>query len=176
VLKGLDALGLAYSHNPRLVRGLDYYCHTAFEFTTEALGAQGTVLAGGRYDGLISAMGGAATPGIGWAAGIERLAMLVDTFPPLPRAIAVVPIGDDMQEIALKIAYKLRGEGFVIDMDYSGNLSKRLKRANKRNARAAILIGEEEVARDVVTLRDLDTGEQNEVPLSALSEHLTPFR
>ncbi|MBT4769828.1 MAG: histidine--tRNA ligase [Rhodospirillaceae bacterium] len=176
VLKGLDALGLAYSHNPRLVRGLDYYCHTAFEFTTEALGAQGTVLAGGRYDGLISAMGGAVTPGIGWAAGIERLAMLVDTFPPLARAIAVIPVGDDMQETALKIAHKLRGEGFVIDMDYSGNLSKRLKRANKRHARAAILIGEEEVARDVATLRDLDTGEQNEIPLSALSKHLTPFR
>jgi len=176
VLKGLDALGLAYSHNPRLVRGLDYYCHTAFEFTTDALGAQGTVLAGGRYDGLISAMGGAVTPGIGWAAGIERLAMLVDSFPPAPRAIAVIPVGDEMQEIALKIACKLRSEGFVVDMDYSGNLSKRLKRANKRQARAAILIGEEEVARDVATLRDLDTGEQNEVPLSALSEHLTPFR
>ena len=87
VREGLGRLGIDYRINPRLVRGLDYYCHTAFEFTTEALGAQGTVLAGGRYDGLIGTMGGSATPGVGWAAGIERLSMLAGDPPPAPRQI-----------------------------------------------------------------------------------------
>ena len=79
---GLDALGLPYRLNPRLVRGLDYYCHTAFEFTTDALGAQGTVMGGGRYDGLIAEMGGPPSHGVGWAAGVERLAMLLAAEPP----------------------------------------------------------------------------------------------
>ena len=91
---GLDALGIAYRLNPRLVRGLDYYCHTAFEFVTDALGAQGTVLGGGRYDGLMGVMGGPETPGVGWAAGIERLALLIAEPPPPPRPIALVPLGE----------------------------------------------------------------------------------
>ena len=95
VQAGLDALGIAYRINPALVRGLDYYTHTAFEFTTTALGAQGAVLAGGRYDGLVATMGGPDTPGIGWAAGVERLAMLLAAAPAAPRPIAVVPIGED---------------------------------------------------------------------------------
>src|SRR5690606_5079000 len=81
VTAGLDALGIAYNLNPRLVRGLDYYCHTAFEFITGRLGAQGTVMGGGRYDGLVAIMGGPETPGVGWAAGIERLALLLENPP-----------------------------------------------------------------------------------------------
>ena len=91
---GLDRLGIAYRLNPRLVRGLDYYTHTAFEFVTTDLGAQGTVIGGGRYDGLVEMMGGPAMPGVGWAAGIERLAMLIDEPPAPPRPIALVPIGE----------------------------------------------------------------------------------
>ncbi|MBC7953743.1 MAG: histidine--tRNA ligase, partial [Rhodospirillaceae bacterium] len=94
VTSGLTALGVPFVVNPKLVRGLDYYCHTAFEFTTTALGAQGTVLAGGRYDGLIGQMGGPATPGIGWAAGIERLSMLVENAPETERPVAIIPMGD----------------------------------------------------------------------------------
>ena len=94
VTAGLDALGIAYRLNPRLVRGLDYYCHTAFEFVTSDLGAQGTVMGGGRYDGLVATMGGPATPGAGWAAGIDRIAMMLAETPPVRRPIAVVPIGD----------------------------------------------------------------------------------
>src|SRR5437870_2257169 len=94
VRDGLDALGISYRLNPRLVRGLDYYTHTVFEFVTTDLGAQGTVLAGGRYDGLVEVMGGPAMPGVGWAAGIERLAMLIAEPPPATRAIALVPIGE----------------------------------------------------------------------------------
>ena len=100
---GLDALGIAYEVNPRLVRGLDYYTHTAFEFTTDELGAQGAVLAGGRYDGLVATMGGPDTPGIGWAAGIERLAMLRDATPAMPRPVAVVPIGEAAEREALRL-------------------------------------------------------------------------
>ncbi|MBI1774727.1 MAG: histidine--tRNA ligase [Proteobacteria bacterium] len=176
VRNGLDALGIAYTINPRLVRGLDYYCHTAFEFITGALGAQGTVMGGGRYDGLVEAMGGPATPGVGWAAGIERMAMLVEDLPPLTRPIAVVPIGEAAEAKALQLAHRLRRDGFTVEHGYGGNLARRLKRANKLNAAAALLIGENELARNAATLRDLDTGEQVEVPLDGLAERLSRYR
>ena len=176
VKEGLDALGIAYKLNTRLVRGLDYYCHTAFEFTTEALGAQGTVLAGGRYDGLVAQMGGPATPGVGWAAGIERLSMLVDDVPPPPRPVAVIPVSGETERRAMLLAHALRRDGFVVELGFRGNLSRRLKRANRMNARAAVILGPDEVARDSATVRDLDTGAQEEVPLSAIGDRLAPYR
>ena len=176
VCDGLDALDIQYRHNERLVRGLDYYTHTAFEFVTDALGAQGAVIAGGRYDRLIETMGGPPTPGIGWAGGIERLAMLADTAPPAPRPIAVVPVSADEEASASKLAHDLRHAGFTIELGYRGNLSRRLKRANKRKARVALLIGGDELARAMVTLRDLDSGDQSEVALAALPEHLALYR
>ncbi len=160
VRKGLDRLGVAYRINPRLVRGLDYYTHTAFEFTTETLGAQGAVIAGGRYDGLIETMGGPRTPGIGWAGGIERLAMMIDEPPRARRLFAVVPVGADDRDAAIDLTWSLRRAGFAVDLGYRGNVSRRLKRANKIGAAAALLLGEDERARGVVTLRDLETGEQ----------------
>ncbi len=176
VRKGLDVLGIPYRLNPLLVRGLDYYCHTAFEFVTTDLGAQGTVLGGGRYDGLMGVMGGPETPGVGWAAGIERLALLIDEPVPPPRPITLVPLGEAGEAMALKLARSLRRAGFTIDLGYSGNLRRRLQRADKVKARAAIILGDNELAREVVALRDLDTGEQSEVPLAALEDHLTQFR
>ncbi len=176
VKAGLDAIPLAYSLNPRLVRGLDYYCHTAFEFTTEDLGAQGTVLAGGRYDGLVEIMGGPATPGVGWAAGIDRMSMLTNDPPPGPKLIAVVPVGNGAGRPAMQLTQKLRHDGFTVDIGYSGNLTRRLKRANKLGASCAIIMGEDELARDAATLRDLDSGEQVEVPLSELGDRLAPYR
>jgi len=173
VLAGLDLLGIAYTLNSRLVRGLDYYTHTAFEFTTTALGAQGTVLAGGRYDGLVETMGGPSVPGIGWAAGVERLALLLEEPPAPPRPIVVVPVGEAAQATALKVAQHLRHAGLVVELGYSGNLKKRLQRANKMNARAALLFGDEELAADSTTLRDLDSGEQELVPLNSLAERLS---
>jgi histidyl-tRNA synthetase len=171
VRAGLDRLGIIYRLNPRLVRGLDYYTHTAFEFVTADLGAQGTVMGGGRYDGLVEMMGGPALPGIGWAAGIERLAMLIAEPPPLPRPIAVVPIGEAAEGAALTLAELLRNNGCSVDLGYSGNVARRMRRANNVNARVAVLIGEEEIARNVVALRDLDSGEQTEVPMDpSLSE------
>ncbi len=176
VTAGLDALGIRYQINPRLVRGLDYYGHTAFEFTAEELGAQKTIMAGGRYDGLIAEMGGPPTPGIGWAGGIERIGTLIAEPPPSPRPIAVVPIGTAAEREGLILADRLRRSGFVIDLGYSGNLGKRLKRANKLNARAAIILGADELAKGAATLRDLDSGVQEEVPLAALEERLMRFR
>ena len=176
VRAGLDHLGIAYRLSPRLVRGLDYYCHTAFEFVTEHLGAQGTVLGGGRYDGLMALMGGPDTPGVGWAAGIERLAMLTAEPPPVPRPVVVVPVGEQGERVAARVARDLRRAGFHVDLGYSGNVSRRMKRANKIHARVAVLIGEDELAREVASVRDLDGGSQSEVPLSQLAERLAPYR
>jgi len=175
VRAGLEKLGIAYTLNSRLVRGLDYYCHTAFEFTTDTLGAQGTVLAGGRYDGLVAQMGGPKTAGVGWAAGIERLAMMAEDFPAAPRPVAIIPVGSETEDEALKLAHRLRGAGFNIELGYRGNMSRRLKRANKLNARAAIIIGPDEVERGAATLRDLDSGEQAEVPFEILADRLVPY-
>lgn len=176
VCAGLDNLGIAYEVNQALVRGLDYYTHTAFEFTTTALGSQGAVIAGGRYDGLIELMGGPATPGIGWAGGIERLAMLADAELAAPRPIVLVPLGEVAQGVAMKIAHDLRRAGYVVDMGYSGNLAKRLKRANKADAVAALLLGDDELAKGVATLRDLGSGDQSEVALGDLAAALDAYR
>jgi histidyl-tRNA synthetase len=176
VLEGLDALDIAYSLNDRLVRGLDYYTHTAFEFTTAKLGAQSAVLAGGRYDGLVETMGGPSVPGIGWAAGIERLSLLLAEPPAAPRPIAVVPVGAAAEAAALTLTQRLRRAGFTVELGFSGNVGKRMKRANKLGACAALLIGEDELKQKSVTLRNLDSGDQQLVALDALDERLTPFR
>ena len=172
---GLDRLGIPYTLNPRLVRGLDYYCHTAFEFTTGALGAQGAVIAGGRYDGLVAQMGGPETAGIGWAGGIERLSMLADEPAPPPRPIALIPVGPEAEVETLALADRLRRAGLVVELGYRGNLKRRLSRADRLNARAAVLLGEDEFARDVATVRDLDSGDQEEIALSALAGRLAAF-
>jgi histidyl-tRNA synthetase len=172
VREGLDALGIDYVLNPRLVRGLDYYCHTAFEFTTDALGAQGAVIAGGRYDGLVSTMGGPETAGVGWAAGIERLALLLESAADPVRPVAVIPLGAAAESAALPLVDRLRRGGLAVDLGYRGNLKRRMNRANKIHARAAVIIGEDELARNSATLRDLDSGEQSLVPLDSLDDRL----
>ena len=176
VLALLGDRAIPFEVKPRLVRGLDYYSHTAFEFTTDALGAQGTVLAGGRYDGLIGQMGGPPTPGIGWAAGVERLALLVADPGPRSRPIAIVPVSAAEADAALKLAQRLRHAGFAVDLGYSGNVGKRMKRADKIGAGAAIVLGESELARDVAMVRDMKTGEQVEIPLAELEARLAGYR
>ncbi len=172
VERGLTDLGIPFERNPKLVRGLDYYCHTAFEFTTTSLGAQGTVLAGGRYDGLIEQMGGPPTPGVGWAAGIERLAMLASGLPEPTRPFAVVPVSADQAGKASEVVQALRAAGLSTDLAFSGNMKRRLKRADKIRAQAAIILGEDELKDGNVTLRDLDSGEQTTVSLTDIIETL----
>jgi histidyl-tRNA synthetase len=172
VRDGLALLDIPYRVNPRLVRGLDYYTHTVFEFVTTDLGAQGTVLAGGRYDGLVELMGGPAMAGIGWAAGIERLAMLIEEPAGPPRPVALLPLGDAAERLAPKLSEALRDAGLVVEMTYSGNLQRRMRRADRLNARAAVLLGDDELAQNAATVRDLDSGEQSLVPLAELPARL----
>jgi histidyl-tRNA synthetase len=168
----LARFGVPFRENPRIVRGLDYYSHTAFEFVTDRLGAQGTVMAGGRYDGLVEEMGGPPTPAVGWAAGIERLSSLVGPPPPAPEPVAVVPVGEAAEAPALDVLQALRRAGVRAEMAYRGNLKRRLERANRIGARAAVILGEAEVARGVAQVKILATGEQTEVALAELARHL----
>ncbi|WP_416462900.1 histidine--tRNA ligase [Sphingomonas sp. VDB2] len=168
VTSGLDAAGVAWERNARLVRGLDYYRHTAFEFITDRLGAQGTVLGGGRYDGLIENLGGPATPAVGWAAGIERLAMLVD-MPDIEKpSVVLIPMGEAAETKAIGIVADLRRAGVACDMGYRGNMKKRMQRANASGASWAIILGDDELARGEASVRNLGTGQQQAVALDAL--------
>ena len=151
----LDRLKVPYRQNWRIVRGLDYYSHTAFEFVTDRLGAQGTVLAGGRYDGLISEMGGPSTPAIGWAAGIERLAELIAP-PPAPQPpVVVIPVGDANEARAHDLVQLLREAGVRTEMGYRGNMKRRLERANKLGAQGVVFVEDESYQ-----LKNMTTGEQ----------------
>ena len=161
VTAGLDAAGVRWTRNPRLVRGLDYYRHTAFEFVTDRLGAQGTVLAGGRYDGLIESLGGPATPGVGWAAGVERLAMLAE-----PRdldfegTVAVLPVDAAAEGAAIKVAAGLRRSQVTTEMAYKGNLKKRLQKADAQQVDVVIFVDAERWAAGELKVKLLRSGEQ----------------
>lgn len=170
VLAGLERLGIKSHVNQKLVRGLDYYCHTVFEFTTERLGAQGTVLAGGRYDGLIELMGGPRTPGVGWAAGIDRLAELVDRskIPTLPQLIALIPADEAGEAEAMKIAHGLRRRGQRVEIFYSGNVGKKMKKADAAGAAYAMIIGSTEVQSQIFGLKNLKTGQQTPLALEQI--------
>lgn len=170
VTAGLDAAGIAWTRNARLVRGLDYYRHTAFEFVTTDLGTQGTVIGGGRYDGLIEAMGGPHTPAVGWAGGMERLAMLIDAPRPTRPEIALVPLGSAHEPLALRLLAKLRRCGTSAVMTYRGNMKQRLSKASAAGASLAILIGDDEVASGQATIKSLTDGQQFRVSLQSLTE------
>jgi histidyl-tRNA synthetase len=172
VRENLARFGVAFVENPRIVRGLDYYGHTAFEFVTSELGAQGTVMAGGRYDGLVEAMGGPPTPCIGWAAGVERLAMLAAFQASGTAAVALIPIGAAAEAKAPEILQALRRVGIRAEMDWRGSLKRRMERANKRGARAAVILGEAELAAGQAQVKDLATGEQRAVALDRIAEFL----
>ena len=174
VQRHLARMGVAFRENPRIVRGLDYYNHTAFEFVTTALGAQGTVMAGGRYDGLVSQMGGPPTPAVGWAAGVERLAMLLQAAPDAAKPIAVVPMGEAAEATAIGVLQTLRRAGMRAEMAYRGTMKRRLERANKIGARAAVILGDDELARGVAAVKDFTAGTQTEVALESLVAFLAP--
>ena len=170
VTAGLDAAGVKWTRNSRLVRGLDYYRHTAFEFVTDRLGAQGTVIAGGRYDGLMEAIGGPHTPAVGWAAGIERLGMMIDAPSHEAPAVAVIPLGERAEVEATRIVAGLRAQGVATDVGYRGNMKKRLGRANAAGARYALILGDDELDRGEAQLKDLTSGEQRSVSIDLIGE------
>jgi len=182
LLSMLDAAGIAYQVNPRLVRGLDYYSKTVFEWVTTELGAQGTVCAGGRYDGLVEQLGGKATPAVGFAMGVERLVLMLQTVQSIPAGldkvadVYIASAGEGASVAALQIAETLRSgiEYLRVQVDCTGGGFKgQLKRADKSGADYALLIGEEELAQGVVTVKPLRGGaEQARVACDGLLEHV----
>jgi histidyl-tRNA synthetase len=169
VTAGLDAAGVAWERNARLVRGLDYYRHTAFEFVTDRLGAQGTVIGGGRYDGLIEALGGPPTAAVGWAGGIERLAMLLADDVIDSRLDAVIAVEDDSQlALAMKALTALRGGGFSAEIVASGSPRKRFDKAAKIPAHALISVGTRDGAPHVNVRGDGDRAKAAEALVRAL--------
>ncbi|MGB0843989.1 MAG: histidine--tRNA ligase [Alphaproteobacteria bacterium] len=172
VKQGLDDLGIKYELDETLVRGLDYYTHTAFEFVTSELGAQSGVLGGGRYDGLIGNLGATETPGVGWASGVERLMLLMECEPEKSTPIVIVPMGDAAERQAAIISEKLRRAGLHIDQGYKGNMGKRLKRADKLGANLALILGQDELDAGQVVVKNLKEGSQQTVALDQLEAFL----
>ncbi|MBE9098547.1 histidine--tRNA ligase [Vacuolonema iberomarrocanum] len=168
----LTDLGIAFNINARLVRGLDYYTHTVFEIQSADLGAQATVCAGGRYDGLAAELGGPDTPAVGWASGLERLILLLQQIQPLPIApldFYGVSRGDRAQAFALVVAQRMRQLGFSADLDLSGSaFGKQFKRADRSGAIACLIIGDAEAESSTVQLKWLKSGEQEEIALANL--------
>jgi histidyl-tRNA synthetase len=172
VQEHLARFGVPFRENPSIVRGLDYYGHTAFEFVTSKLGAQGTVMAGGRYDGLVQEMGGPPTPAVGLAAGIERLSMLMEAPPEPVAPVAVVPVGEEAEAAAISVLQSLRAAGIRAEMAFRGNLRRRMERANRIGARAAVILGSDEIAQGTAQVKDLRTGAQEAVKLTEIAAHL----
>ncbi len=171
VLEGLSLLNISYTLNHRLVRGLDYYTKTAFEFTSNSLGAQNAVAAGGRYDGLVQALGGPPTPGIGFALGMERLISLLkrDLFDPPPLNCFIAVLGEKAQKTALTLATQLRRKGVRVEVDHTGgSLKSQLRRADKQGARYVMMLGDKEIKSGRAIVRDMEKKIQTEVELAAL--------
>ena len=175
----LDAAGVAYQVNPRLVRGLDYYTRTVFEWLTDALGAQDAVCSGGRYDGLIAQLGGEPTPAVGWAMGMERVVALVAqtrAAPDLAPHVYLVTVGAQAERVGLKLAEQLRdaAPGMRVQINLgSGSFKNQFKRADKSGAAWAVILGDDEIARGTAALKPLRTGgEQMECPLAELPVRL----
>ncbi|MDN5303392.1 MAG: histidyl-tRNA synthetase [Fusobacteriaceae bacterium] len=169
----LNLYNIPYSENPKLVRGLDYYSNIVFEVITEKLGAQGTVLAGGRYDGLISTMGGKDTPAVGFAAGIERIMLLMDDKKIKKDSIGIVWLGESTSDYALLLANELRVNNFEVYIDYEmKSLRAQIKKIDKLDIKYAIIIGEDEVKENKVIIKNLKTGEQTEINRDAVCEYM----
>ena len=174
VKSGLSALGIPFVCNPRLVRGLDYYGHTAFEITSDALGAQATVCGGGRYDGLVEQLGGPATACVGWAMGLERLMLLLKEQSDQQQQpdVVVISQGQAAEALAVPVARQLRQIGQAVEVDLSGaGFGKQLKRAGKSGARWALLIGDDEAASGQLQRKDLQSGENSTIALQTITEN-----
>jgi len=173
VKNGLDQLKIPFVINPRLVRGLDYYTRTAFEVTTAKLGAQNAIAAGGRYDGLVEELGGPPTPGIGFAMGVERIALLMKPVESPKPDLFVALLGEEALRQMLPLIMQLRREGLQIEIDYSGgSLKKQMGLSNKLAARYTLIVGDNELKSGKAILRNMTTKEQQEPVLSALPQTL----
>lgn len=179
ILKSLDDLGLKYQVNQRLVRGLDYYTSTVFEFITGAnssaddksLGAQNTVLAGGRYDNLIAKMGEQDLPAIGCAAGIERLMLLSNLETKTQRPVSIIYVSENEQQAALKLALDLRNSGIYAEIIFGGNMKKQMKKATSANSGFVVIIGEEELKTEKFTVKNFDLGSEEKVTAGEIVEY-----
>ena len=175
VREHLDELTVDYTVNPRMVRGLDYYTKTTFEMVTGSLGAQNAVAAGGRYDGLISDLGGPALPGIGFAIGLERLALMLgeqSIEPPRPE-IFIATLGEAATRAGFTLLTSLQRQGVMAEMEYTGkSLKAQLRRADKLKTQRVLILGEDELARGVAQLRIMDESLQEEVALNGLETRL----
>jgi len=176
----LSDLGISYQLNPRLVRGLDYYTHTAFEIISDDLGAQATVCGGGRYDGLVEELGGSATPAVGWAIGLERLVLLLQQLGEPPRQgldFYVVSKGEAAQAQALGLAQKLRQVGFSVELDLSASgFKKQFARADRSGAVACLILGDEEAQNKTVKLKWMASKEQTAIAQADLLEKTDELR
>ena len=174
VKDGLDSIGLDYVENPRIVRGLDYYMRTAFEFTTTKLGAQNAVAAGGRYDGLVKSFGGPDVPGVGCALGMERLILLMSKpdSPEYEKMIFVAALGDAARDAIFPTIQMLRRDGVRVEWDYQGrSLKAQMRRAGKLSAQTVVIVGEEELAKGEAQVKDMRSGDQHAVRIDDLPRH-----
>lgn len=175
VESGLKKLGIPFEVNPRLVRGLDYYTRTTFELVMGHLGAQNTVAAGGRYDGLVKEIGGPATPGIGFAIGVERAVSLINAGAIKPRkpSVFIAALGEEAVALVMPVINGLRLSGVSVDTDYTGaSLKSQMKKADKSGADHTLIIGDQEIKNGKAILRDMQTKEQLELSLLGLEEEL----
>ena len=164
----LSNYSIEFEVNPNLVRGLDYYCHTVFEFKSNELGSQDTLIGGGRYDGLTKILGGPDIPGVGWAGGVERIMMLIEEDIKVQQKTHLIVMKEDFRSYGLNILNKLRKNNVPIFFDYKYNLKKSLSYASNVNARYAIIIGEEEVKKHSYTIKDLKKNTQKTILLDPL--------
>ena len=175
VLGSLQNLGIPYTIDFHLVRGLDYYSMTTFEIRSPSLGAQNTIGAGGRYDGLFEAIGGQHTPAVGFAVGIERLALLLSNSPVLPQSpmVFVAGFGKEGRPRGFELLHQLRKAGISAEMDFRAlTLKSLLRSADRLSAMATLIVGDDEVSKEIVILRDMESKSQEEVPLNSVTESL----
>ncbi|HXF92598.1 MAG TPA: histidine--tRNA ligase [Nitrospiraceae bacterium] len=175
VLGGLSLIGVPYRLNPRLVRGLDYYTLTAFEVTSSQLGAQNAVGAGGRYDGLVEALGGPKTPAIGFAVGLERVTLMLPqgNTPSVQRSVYVAAFGERGSSAGLTLVEELRALGVSANTDYRAtSLKAHLRQADRLRSIYAVIVGDEEVSKDFLVVRDMDTKQQENLPLKGAAQSI----
>lgn len=176
--KNLEAMGIEYVVDPKIVRGLDYYTKTAFEFVTTKIGAQGTVCGGGRYDGLVEEIGGPSTPGVGWGMGKERILMTMEACgskieEPVGADVFIAFMGERGKAAGLRLMSELRSKGLKVQMDVMGrNLKNQFKHANRVNAKKTVVIGDNELDENKLTIKDMATAEQTTVPFDKIADEL----